>query len=260
LRPPRTLRRLGVAAALLVLASALGTGIASAQAAPPAAPTPAVAPGAAPGRYGAPEWLPLRHDIDGHAIKVGCTYASHGSAFGYECGGHHDRWALDLIAPQGTPVYASGAGFATNATGSRGASGYGNSVRIDHAFGVESLYAHLSLVLIPAEGMWVDENTVVGLVGSTGSSSANHLHYEKRVGTDPVDPGPLKACQLGTVVTFPQVAGVASWKGIPWGAFTVASDGTGCELERLAATMEQAQTERAASFRSIWQALFGALT
>ncbi|CAN5578850.1 hypothetical protein BH10ACT1_BH10ACT1_32750 [soil metagenome] len=180
-----------------------------------------------------PVWFPLRRNLSGTEVKVGCTFDSHGSRFGYECSGHHDRWALDLIAEAGTPVYASGPGFATNGTGAAGGSGYGNNVRIDHGGGVQTIYAHLSKVLVPAEGVQVDQNTVIGLVGSTGSSSANHLHYERRlVGAEgraePVDPGPLYACTGGTVVSYPQARGVESWKGISWGAFTMASDGTDC--------------------------------
>ncbi|MCU1497890.1 MAG: hypothetical protein JWM47_1843 [Acidimicrobiales bacterium] len=200
---------------------------------PPATPAlPVRAEPAEPAPSG-PVWLPLRRNVDGGLIKVGCTFQSHGSPFGYECGGHHDRWALDLMADAGTPVYAAGAGFATNASGARGGSGYGNNVRIDHGNGLQTIYAHLSAVLVPAEGAWVDEDSEIGLVGSTGSSSADHLHYEVRRtmpdgSVTSVDPGPLKACVMGMAVSYPQDRGQSSWKGLPWGAFTVFSDGTDC--------------------------------
>lgn len=238
-RPPARTGHPAVRAARALLASvsvlvalvglgALGpspAGAAPAQAPAPLAGTPAVGP---------PEWLPLRHDLDGGEITVGCTHQSHGSANGYSCGGHHDYWAIDFMATTGTPVYAAGAGFATNATGQSGASGYGNVVRIEHGDGITSLYAHLSQVLLPPEGAWVTPDTVIGLVGSTGTSSAPHLHFERRDasrpnGDDQVDPGPLKACILTKVVAFPQIRDEPTWDHLPWGTFTVFSDGTTCD-------------------------------
>lgn len=200
-------------------------------------PTP-VALTKGPGVYGAPIWLPLRRNLDGEEVKVGCTYDSHGSQFGYECSGHHSRWAIDFIAAADTPVYAAGAGFATNITGKPGGSGFGNVVRIDHGFGQATLYGHLTTALIPPEGAWVDENTQIGTVGSTGSSSTTHLHYERFAipsaeasgyyDQESVDPGPLFACRGDLLVSFPQVGGYSSWKGVAWGSFTVASDGDAC--------------------------------
>ena len=210
---------------------------------------PSAGPG--PGQYSAPEWLPLHRNVNGGEFKVGCTYNSRGSQFGYGCGGHHSRWALDLIADAGTPVYAAGKGFAVNATGQGGSSGYGNVVKIDHGMGVTSLYAHLSKVEVPAQGMWVDQATEIGKVGSTGSSSANHLHYEKQVAgaASPVDPGPLKACAFGVEVSYPAIRGYKSWYGIAWGAFTLFSDGTDCPTpaERAVANtyLERVRTRQA---------------
>ncbi|MCU1372551.1 MAG: Peptidase [Ilumatobacteraceae bacterium] len=191
---------------------------------------------AAPGTYSSPRWLPLRRDLPGGEVTVGCTLDSHGSQFGYECSGHHDRWAIDFLADTGTPVFAAGAGFATNLTGRPGGSGFGNVISIDHGFGVTTLYAHLSEAFVPGEGMWVDENTLLGKVGETGSASAPHLHFEEFANpggsnsNDPrsVDPGPLFACRGDLLVSFPQVAGFDSWARLPWGSLTVASDGDAC--------------------------------
>jgi hypothetical protein len=198
------------------------------------APPQAVVAG--PGTYSAPRWLPLRRDLPGGEITVGCTLDSHGSQFGYECGGHHDRWALDFLADTGTPVHAAGAGFATDLTGKPGGSGFGKVVSIDHGFGITTVYAHLDSVAIGPEGAWVDQTTLLGTVGQTGSASAPHLHYEVfsnpggSNSNDPVaiDPGPLAACRGDLLVTFPQVAGIDSWAGLPWGSLTVASDGSDC--------------------------------
>ena len=107
---------------------------------------------------------------------------------------------------------------------------------VDHGFGVTTVYAHLSEVSIPAEGMWVDETTQLGAVGSTGSSSTPHLHFERLDGEfgseiydrTSTDPGPLLACRGDLLVAFPEVAGHDTWEGLPWGAMTVASDGQAC--------------------------------
>lgn len=191
---------------------------------------------AAPNTYSYPRWLPLRRDLPGGEVKVGCTLESHGSQHGYECSGHHNRWAIDFIAETGTPVYAAGAGFATNLTGRPGGSGFGNVVSIDHGGGVTTVYAHLSKAFVPAEGMWVDETTLLGEVGQTGSASTPHLHFEEfdnpggsnSNSRSSIDPGPLFACRGDLLVSFPEVAGIDSWAGLPWGSLTVASDGNGC--------------------------------
>ena len=133
-------------------------------------------------------------------------------------------------------MYAAGAGFATDLTGQPGGSGFGNVVAIDHGLGATTIYAHLSEVAIPPEGAWVDETTVLGAVGSTGSSSTPHLHFERLQGEfasevydrASVDPGPLLACRGELLVSFPEVAGRTTWEGLPWGAMTVASDGQDC--------------------------------
>lgn len=225
--------RLSVAAALLATIAVVGAP-ASAQEVPTIAPATAEA---GPLVYGPPVWLPLRHDLDGAEIKVGCTFDSHGSQHGYECGGHHSRWALDFIAPTGTPVYAAGAGFAVDLTGKPGGSGLGNVVRIDHGVGRSTIYGHLERSMVPAEGAWVDQDTQIGTVGSTGSSSTPHLHFERSYSPtgskgiltgESVDPGELYACRAGFLVSFPDVAGFDSWYGLPWGSLTVASDGTDC--------------------------------
>lgn len=134
-------------------------------------------------------------------------------------------------------MYAAGAGFATDITGKPGGSGFGNVVKIDHGMGISTVYAHLTQAQVPAEGAWVDETTQIGTVGSTGSSSTTHLHFE-RFGVSSaqataadqvsVDPGPLFACRGNLLVSFPQVAGFDTWQGVAWGAFSVASDGPGC--------------------------------
>lgn len=80
----------------------------------------------------------------------------------------------DYGAPHGTPVKATAAGTVTRA-GTWG--GYGRVVEIRHARGIVTRYAHLSRVSVRV-GAFVDQEQVIGNVGSTGLATAAHLHYE----------------------------------------------------------------------------------
>ena len=188
-------------------------------------------------QYSAPDWLPLRTALGGGDVRVGCTYLSTGSQGGYDCAGHHATWAIDFGAPTGTPVYAAGSGWATvytNFGACDWAGGYGRSVIVNHGFGVVTIYAHLSSISIAAGGQQVTPATKIGEVGTSGASVCNfpHLHFERLVaGVGPVDPGQLKACHGGTMVSYPAAFGRPGWQGLPWGAGTVRSDGQGCVVD-----------------------------
>lgn len=92
---------------------------------------------------------------------------------------------MDFTSPSGTPVYATGDGIIKQANNIM--SGYGNLIIIDHGFGYETYYAHLSRYNVSA-GKNVKRGDVIGYVGSTGRSQAPHLHYEVRVNKEPVNP------------------------------------------------------------------------
>lgn len=96
---------------------------------------------------------------------------------------------VDIRAPWGTPVMASGAGVVVFAGTIRG---YGNVVVVDHGKDVRTLYGHLSQIRV-REGARLRAGEVLGAVGSTGRATGSHLHYEVRLGGDPVDP----SCHLG---------------------------------------------------------------
>ena len=64
---------------------------------------------------------------------------------------------------------------------------FGKVVRIEHDFGISSLYAHLSRITVSV-GDYVAENTVIGKMGNTGRSAGSHLHYEIQVDGKSVDP------------------------------------------------------------------------
>ena len=82
----------------------------------------------------------------------------------------------DFAARTGTPVYAAGNGIVERASRY---GGYGNYVRIRHANGYKTAYAHLSRYGASAKkGRRVRQGDVIGYVGSTGASTGPHLHYE----------------------------------------------------------------------------------
>ena len=85
------------------------------------------------------------------------------------------HWGMDFTAPTGTPIYATGDGKVTTQKYSR--SGYGNHIIIDHGYGYETLYGHMSKVEVK-RGQKVKRGDIIGYVGSTGRSTAPHLHYE----------------------------------------------------------------------------------
>jgi murein DD-endopeptidase MepM/ murein hydrolase activator NlpD len=93
----------------------------------------------------------------------------------------------DLGAALGTRVYAVAPGRVVAAGPN---DGYGNQVVLDHGGGVQSAYNHLSVIVVPA-GARVRAGQLVGRVGSTGLSTAPHLHFEIRLGGRPVDPAPV---------------------------------------------------------------------
>lgn len=82
---------------------------------------------------------------------------------------------MDFNAAIGTPIYATGDGVVERADAE--ASGYGNHVVINHGFGYETLYGHMSKIMV-APGQQVKRGEVIGLVGNTGTSSGPHVHYE----------------------------------------------------------------------------------
>ena len=99
----------------------------------------------------------------------------------------HFHTGIDLVEPFGSPVYAADDGVV--ALVGKTTSGYGIYVVIAHAGGFDTLYGHLSTALVQV-GQVVTQGTVVGLEGSSGSSTGAHLHFELRVNQKPVDPTP----------------------------------------------------------------------
>jgi murein DD-endopeptidase MepM/ murein hydrolase activator NlpD len=83
---------------------------------------------------------------------------------------------LDISADKGDPVYSTANGKVVNASA---AGNYGNLVIIDHGYGLETRYGHLSAFKVKV-GQEVKRGDLLGLVGSTGRATGAHLHYEVR--------------------------------------------------------------------------------
>jgi murein DD-endopeptidase MepM/ murein hydrolase activator NlpD len=104
------------------------------------------------------------------------------SGFGPRWGRMHE--GLDIAGASGTPI-AAAAGGTVIVAGPQG--GYGNLVVVDHGGGLSTAYAHLSSIAV-SSGQSVGQGTVVGGMGTTGSSTGVHLHFEVRVNGGAVDP------------------------------------------------------------------------
>jgi murein DD-endopeptidase MepM/ murein hydrolase activator NlpD len=91
---------------------------------------------------------------------------------------------MDFTAATGTDVYVTGNGIVEQ-VGYSG--GFGNRVIVNHGFGYKTIYAHLSKFAVKP-GDEVTRGQIVGYVGSTGDSTAPHLHYEVHKNDKVVNP------------------------------------------------------------------------
>ncbi|MCE3279880.1 MAG: family metallopeptidase [Bacteroidetes bacterium] len=92
---------------------------------------------------------------------------------------------MDFAAPEGTEIYSTGDGTVARADDM--AQGYGNHVVIDHGYGYTTLYGHMTKFVVRV-GQQVKRGQLIGYVGSTGLSTAPHVHYEVRKNTEAVNP------------------------------------------------------------------------
>jgi murein DD-endopeptidase MepM/ murein hydrolase activator NlpD len=81
---------------------------------------------------------------------------------------------MDFSASVGTEIYATGNGVVVSSNEDRG---YGNNVIINHGYGYQTLYGHMSKI-IRKPGQKVNRGDLIGYVGNSGSSTGPHLHYE----------------------------------------------------------------------------------
>ncbi|MCQ9617306.1 M23 family metallopeptidase [Paenalcaligenes niemegkensis] len=112
------------------------------------------------------------------------------SSFGYRLHPVSGKWAghqgLDYPAPKGTPIRATAQGK-ISFIGVQ--NGYGKVIFIEHDNEYSTVYAHQSRFKKGLrKGVSIEKGQIIGYVGSTGTSSGPHLHYELRVNNQPVDP------------------------------------------------------------------------
>ncbi len=123
----------------------------------------------------------------GWPLPSGWTYVT--SEFGYRThpvyGDTRYHAGIDIAADGGTPIYAAAEGIILF-SGWNG--GYGNCVMIDHGNGIVTLYGHMSAYGSFAVDDSVVRGDTIGYVGTTGTSTGNHLHFEVRQDGNAVDP------------------------------------------------------------------------
>jgi murein DD-endopeptidase MepM/ murein hydrolase activator NlpD len=112
-------------------------------------------------------------------VKSGFRFTS---GFGTRWGRLHA--GTDFAAPHGTPIFATADGVVSHAGW---LAGYGRLVKIEHAFGIETRYAHMSRIRVQP-GQRVSRGDRIGDMGNTGRSTGTHLHYEVRVDGKAVNP------------------------------------------------------------------------
>ncbi len=110
------------------------------------------------------------------------------SGYGYRrdprTGGRRMHNGQDFAGPYGTDIFATADGVVTHAGWQ---SGFGKLIKIKHAFGIETLFAHNANIRVK-KGQRVSRGDHISDMGSTGRSTGNHLHYEVRVDGKPVNP------------------------------------------------------------------------
>lgn len=118
-------------------------------------------------------------------VEVSSEFGIRGNPFGGSGYEMHD--GMDFVGAYGDIIAATGNGVVTLA-GPNG--GYGNTVTINHNYGYETLYAHMSEVKVSV-GETVKRGQIIGYIGSTGRSSGPHLHYSLYKNDQAIDPRTL---------------------------------------------------------------------
>lgn len=128
------------------------------------------------------------------------------SPFGYRIhpitGQRRLHGGVDFGAPGGSPIPSTTGGTVSFAGWNSG--GFGNLVKVRQGMW-EMLYAHMSKVLVNA-GQSVKKGDILGLVGSTGASTGNHLHYETRKNGQRINPMSLKGFKTGGLIKSKMMA------------------------------------------------------
>ncbi|MEQ1789793.1 MAG: M23 family metallopeptidase [Rickettsiales bacterium] len=145
----------------------------------------------------------LRQAVDNLPLSTPIKNGIERSHFGYRVdpfnGNIASHSGIDLAAPSGSFVYSTASGTVKKAK--RNGS-YGNMVDIDHGFGIVTRYGHLSKINVK-KGDKVKKNEIIGVQGSTGRSTGDHLHYEVRFNGKAINP--RKFLQTGKLLELENV-------------------------------------------------------
>lgn len=137
------------------------------------------------------------HGVESAPVRVGGTSPLRGGG-GPEIAGYfmrpviggrktqglHGYNGIDIGIPVGSPVMASASGTITVARNYGYNGGYGDYVVISHPNGTQTVYGHLSAVIV-SQGQTVVQGQVIGYSGNTGKSTGAHLHFEIRGAKNP---------------------------------------------------------------------------
>jgi len=104
---------------------------------------------------------------------------------GYNWGKVHGRNGVDIANSCGTPIFAAAEGSVSIADALGWNGGFGKYIKILHPNGTETLYAHNSKLLVEA-GQYVTKGMEISLMGTTGSSTGCHLHFEVHGAKNPL--------------------------------------------------------------------------
>lgn len=121
---------------------------------------------------------------DGKPVDAGYKSSSYGWRVDPFSGRMAFHEGIDFTASKGSPIYAAAGGLVTTA---ERMADYGNIIKIDHGAGLETRYAHASVLLVRV-GERVKKGQMIAQVGSTGRSTGAHLHFEVRLNGAALDP------------------------------------------------------------------------
>lgn len=124
---------------------------------------------------------PFANPIPGGGVRLTSGFGGRNDPFGK---GHRQHEGQDYAGSYGTPIHATAEGVVVHAGWQNG---YGRLIKIRHAFGIETRYAHLSQIRVKV-GQKVSRGERIGDMGNSGRSTGTHLHYEVRIGGSAVNP------------------------------------------------------------------------
>lgn len=125
-------------------------------------------------------------------------------------GASKNHKGIDFPVMTGTAIYAPADGYVEVVRPSKSKKGSGNFIRLEHGFGFESSYSHLSKFAVTS-GEFVQKGDLIGYSGNTGYSTGPHLHYEIKYRGRHIDPAPLFSYEPGTDISALRDTSSVDW-------------------------------------------------